>query len=153
MFRSLLVAFDNSPHARQALAEAIDLARTSNAELTIMTVIPNSNIWAETGGFAVSVDLGELNRQTEHAYKGMLDAAVDRVPHDLPVTGLLKHGAAGRAIVDQAAAGDHDLIVMGSRGHGDVRALLIGSVSHHVLHESPVPVLVVHRSDAIALAA
>jgi nucleotide-binding universal stress UspA family protein len=153
MFRSLLVAFDNSPHSRRALAEAIDLARISNAELTVMTVVPNSNIWAASGGYVVPVDLGDLDRQTEHAYQRILDGAVDSVPRDLPVTGLLKHGPAGRAIIDQAEAGKHDLILMGSRGHGGLRSLLLGSVSHHVLHASRIPVLVIHICDAAAAAA
>jgi nucleotide-binding universal stress UspA family protein len=48
------------------------------------------------------------------------------------------------ALSRQIAHGHHDLVVMGSRGRGAVRATLLGSVSHYALHHSPVPVLIVH---------
>jgi len=92
------------------------------------------------GGYAAPVNLGDLREQTERGYRTMLGAAVKTVPDGLSVTSVLKHGAPGPEIVDHA--GDHDLIVMGSSGRGELRSLLLGSVSHYVLQASSVPVLV-----------
>jgi len=144
MFHRFLVAFDGSPHAQRALAEAIDLAQTNNGRLTVMTLVPEPSAWTLGGGFDVPINLSQLNEQIRREYQTMLDTAVATVPDDLPVSTVLKPGAAGPAIVDEAGEGDHDLIVMGSRGRGELRSLLLGSVSHHVLQASPVPVLIVH---------
>jgi nucleotide-binding universal stress UspA family protein len=80
----ILVASDSSAHARQALAEAIDLARTNNAAPTVMTVMPTMNPWLLGGGDDVPVNLDELDEQAERNHRRTLDAAVARVPGDLP---------------------------------------------------------------------
>jgi nucleotide-binding universal stress UspA family protein len=145
MFRRILVAFDGSRHAQAALADAIELARVNRARLTVMAVVPDPNLWLGAA-WEVPVDFGGLNESAEREYAAMLDRAVQSVPVDVPVTKLLKRGAAAVAILDEARDHRYDLIVMGSRGRGVLRSLLLGSVSRGVLHSSPIPVLVVRRS-------
>lgn len=144
MFRRLLVCFDGSPHAQLALREAIDLAHGTDGRLTVLTVVPEPSAWTLAGGYPAPQALNDLEEQLEHDYRHLLDTAAETVPADVPVTKLLRRGSAGPAIVEEARDGEHDLIVMGSRGRGELRALILGSASRHVLGASPVAVLVVH---------
>jgi nucleotide-binding universal stress UspA family protein len=148
VFRDLLVAFDGSSHAQRALAEARDLAQANAGRLTVMTVAPEPSTWALSSGYGAAVNLDALMAEIELEYQTMLDRALDTMADDVPVNKALTRGPAGPSIVAEARANDHDLIVMRSRGRGELRSLLLGSVSHHVLQASPVPVLVVHvRED------
>jgi nucleotide-binding universal stress UspA family protein len=88
---------------------------------------------------AQAIDLA----RSEHA-QAILRTARDHVPDDLPVHTVLTEQPVRSALIDEIGKDDHDLVVMGSRGRGAVRSALLGSVSHHVLHHSPVPVLIVH---------
>lgn len=142
MFGDVLVPIDGSRPAGLALAEAVDLVVATRARLTVMTCM--SPAMARHGpGYALGVDLHDV-RDAEREFQALLDAAVSRLPADLPVTTVLHRGRPADAIVAQARVAAHDLIVMGSRGRGDMRALLLGSVSHQVLHTSPAAVLIVH---------
>jgi nucleotide-binding universal stress UspA family protein len=146
MFRNLLVAIDGSEHSARALDEAVDLAQCAHASLTVMTSVPDISPWVlgGAGGYAGGIDIRALELSAEREYLAMLDAATDALAADVPVTKVVGHGPPAAAIVEQVRHGGHDLVVMGSRGRGDVRSLLLGSVSHAVLHTSPVAVLIVH---------
>ncbi|MDX6615066.1 MAG: hypothetical protein QOD60_157 [Solirubrobacterales bacterium] len=146
MFKDILVAVDGSADADQALTEAIDLAEGENSQLTVFSVVPTPPAISYLG---VSGDVVEsIVANTEHQSKELLRSAIERVPNDVSVTTLLGHGPVRPTLLGQIKGGDHDLVVMGSRGLGALRSVLLGSVSHYVLDHSPVPVLIVHAKSA-----
>jgi nucleotide-binding universal stress UspA family protein len=142
MFRNILVALDGSPVADQALMEAIDLADREHSRLTLFTAVVPPPAFAFMG--ATGDVVATILRDAEARAEAILRGARDRVPDDMPVTSVLSTKPVPAALLRQIKDGDHDLVVMGSRGRGAVRSALLGSVSHCVLHHSPVPVLIVH---------
>jgi nucleotide-binding universal stress UspA family protein len=140
VFRNILVAVDRSETAQRALQEAGELAEALNARLTIISVVPQIPSFAYRAG----IDIGALEGEAEAETEKLLREAVATLPDDLPVTTVLKHGHPGEEIVAQVKAGDHDLVVMGSRGLGRVSANLFGSVGGYVHYHAQVAMLVLH---------
>jgi nucleotide-binding universal stress UspA family protein len=148
MFRNVLVAIDGSPDADQALREAIDLASSEHARLTLFTSVnmPPPVVYAGIGGDVAT----KLTKESEAEAEGILRAARDRVPDEVSVTTVMSKVPARPGLLGELEQGRHDLVVMGSRGRGALRSALLGSVSHYVLHHSPVPVLIVHAESPSA---
>src|SRR5205814_10073098 len=76
-----------------------------------------------------------------------LRAATERVPASVPVTTILSREPIREALMQRINSGQHDLVVMGSRGRGALTASVLGSVSHFALNHSHVPVLILHTPD------
>ena len=146
MFRNILVCVDGSAHAERALSEAIDLATAERSRLTILTAIPRPPYWACNPVTAAAVE--PLAADLAAEAKATLNAAVDRVPEFIPVTKILTHQPIREALMARLRSGEHDLLVMGSRGRGALTASILGSVSHYALNHSPIPVLIVHADPA-----
>jgi nucleotide-binding universal stress UspA family protein len=142
MFLNILVLFDGSPDAKEALSQAIDLAESEHSRLTVLTAIAPPPPMAAVGGVNPLAIRGAETEANQ-----ILARARDQVPGGVPVTTLLANQPVRPAAIRQIAQGHHDLVVMGSRGRGAVRSALLGSVSHFVLHRSPVPVLIVHAEQ------
>jgi nucleotide-binding universal stress UspA family protein len=146
MFHNIIAAIDGSPDADEAVAQAIDLAASEHARLTLFSAVNMPPPVAYSG---VAGDVAtELIKDAEADAERVLRAALERVPDDVSVTTILSSEPARPALLRQLEQGDHDLLVMGSRGRGAVRSVLLGSVSHYVLHHSPVPVLIVHAESS-----
>lgn len=141
-FRDILVAFDSSPASERALTAASDLALSANARLTVLSSAPHVPPVAYTGaaGFGVAA----LGRCLEEAAERALAKRIDELPDEICVTKVFTEQPIRRAIMCRLERGEHDLVVVGSRGHGRIRSALFGSLSRYVVRHSPIPVLVVH---------
>ena len=142
MFRNILVCVDGSAHAGRALTEAIDIADAERSRLTILTSVPRPPYWACTPATAGGIE--SLATDLANDAKAALKAAVDRVPESIPVTKILTREPIREALMARLESGEHDLVVMGSRGRGALSASFLGSVSHYALNHCHVPVLIVH---------
>jgi nucleotide-binding universal stress UspA family protein len=146
MYRSILVAVDGSRAAAKALEEAIELAVAEGARLTLISVATPPRFWTSGPYVALYPTEAELEA---HAWN-VVEAAERLVPEGVPVSTVVRKGQAAEAILKRVEHAEHDLVVMGSRGLGTARSLLLGSVSRAVLAQSPVPVLIAHAEPAPA---
>jgi nucleotide-binding universal stress UspA family protein len=151
MFRNILVALDGSPDSDRALGEAIDLAESEHARLTLFSAAAVPPL-AYTGVSAVTL-LPTLLRDAEADREAILRTAVERVPDQVSVRTISSSEPVRPALLQQLETGQHDLLIMGSRGRGALRSALLGSVSHYALHHSHVPVLIVHAEASRELKA
>ena len=142
MFRNILVAIDGSPDSDQALMQAIDLAESEHSRLTLFSALvpPPSTAYVGVSGEAVA----SLSRDAKAETETILRAAARQAPDRVSLSTVLSSEPVRHALIHQIKEGAHDLVVMGSRGRGAVRSVLLGSESHYVLHRSPIPVLIVH---------
>lgn len=148
MFRSILVAVDGSEAALAAVERAISLARGNRARLTLINVATTPR-WVLPSPYIAPVPTeAELERQSRE----IVEAAEALVPEGVPVSTVVRHGPVVESILERVEQGEHDLVVIGSRGRGAAGSLLLGSVSRAVSARSRVPVLVV-RTRAVPLVA
>ena len=140
MFHNILVAVDGSADADEALAQAIDLAESEHTRLTLMTGLAELS---PTVYLLAGEETGHLLENAHLQAEAILRQARDRIPDDLPVTTVLTDQPIRTALICQIKQGHHDLVVMGSRGVGELKGLLVGSTAHKVLHLAKCPVLII----------
>ena len=148
MFKMILLAIDGSAHAEKALRYARDLALRDNAQVIVMHAfqpVPSYHIHqGETWGEKIVAHHIAVGRElADEAGQKLQEAGLDVVVEVLA-------GPAADAILRVAETRQPDLIVMGSRGHGELASLLLGSVSHRVLAHTHVPVLVVKATEEMS---
>jgi nucleotide-binding universal stress UspA family protein len=137
LFLNILAGVDGSPSSRRGLEHAIDLARTGNAKLTLITVAPPVSSYVTLAGLSSETMRAELDKWAAE----ILATAVADVPEDVIVHKVQRAGDPGPEIVNELERGGYDLVVLGSRGRGRAQEGLLGSVNGYVHFHSRVPLL------------
>jgi nucleotide-binding universal stress UspA family protein len=138
MYDRILGAVDHSEISDRAVRAARDLAVLSKGEVWVLH-LREREMGFKTGVLTEDETTAEANAQVA-ASVDVLNQAGVKAHSEVRNTIF---GSAAREIVNDAIEVDADVIVMGSRGRGDIAGLLLGSTAHKVIHLSDRPVLVV----------
>ncbi|HSZ13710.1 MAG TPA: universal stress protein [Solirubrobacteraceae bacterium] len=135
-FATVGVAYNGSPESIAALAAAREIAAPTQARIRALEVISVPSV-AYTG--IVPAALGE-------SIDVLLDQARSRMAELADVEGSAVYGLAGEELAKLGE--DVDLLVVGSRGYGPVRRLVLGSTSEYLQRHARCPLLVLPRMQA-----
>jgi nucleotide-binding universal stress UspA family protein len=146
--KPILLATDGSPSAAGATREAIDLANAFGAPLLIVSVA--QAVLPTYGAYYGYTEVAAEFHKTEadHVAQTLATARDRAAAAGVECETAALEGPVGDAICRFADGRSPRLLVVGAHGWGRVGRLLHGSVSTHVLHHAPCPVLVVLGEEA-----
>jgi len=138
MYKNIMVAVDGSEYSLRALNHAEALAVKFGAVLWLVHIFPHTS---DLLGYE---DFEKLFARRKSAGQVILDAARRQLGKvSVKVCEELEEGPDAESIISIAAKRQADLIVMGTRGLGAIKGLMLGSVSRKVIHTADCAVMVV----------
>ncbi|WP_128906251.1 universal stress protein [Halorubrum amylolyticum] len=141
MTDSVLVAMDDSPLGREALALALETF--PDAEVTVVHVAyPDLDMLPEDTEEVFGASFDELDGVGDETAASVFDT-VREIADDRDVAVTFLTGEAERRIVAYAEAGEFDHVVLGTHGRSGISRVLIGSVAEAVTRETDVPTTLV----------
>jgi nucleotide-binding universal stress UspA family protein len=138
MFRKIVFANEGSPAADRALLYVEHLARDGASEVVVLHAYEVPSRYATTDAY------DDLCASFERAAWAVVEDAIEELQKaHVSARGLIRQGAAARAILEVADEEGASLIVLGTRGPSNAAEYLLGSVSTEVLRYAPCPVMAV----------
>ena len=137
MIKNILIPVDGSASSDRAVAQAISIADLCESKLNFLYV-------ANINQLAINACLSDaILAAVKKAGDVILERAVNMVPSEIKYETFSETGSPAVTILEFEKQIEPDLIVMGSRGLGLVKGVLLGSVSQYIVEQSTCPVLVV----------
>lgn len=144
---SVLIATDGSDGANEAIRFLLSLPLVRNTKVRLLSAV-ESTPYPASAPKMIRAQLKGMIAQLERERRAEVEKILDRAARELKtrvtrLTRSMPTGHPAREIVAAAASFDADLVVVGARGLGGMKRLLLGSVSERVLHDARCPVLIV----------
>jgi len=137
-YKKVLLATDGSETSFEAAKKAkILLEQGAAEEITILTVVPSLDNHCDP------TTINMLKEQAASLGHEVIQSTKEIFGESDRVNAVVEFGPPAEAICQYAAKNNYDLIVIGSRGLNTFSGLLLGSVSHRVIHYAHCPVLLV----------
>lgn len=150
MIYNILVPIDGSKPSIKALDMALSLAEMYSANLVVLNVVPAVepiHLCTSPSGAAISlIGLDSYLKGTYTKHEAMLADVLQNAKNLKPHVNIsikLEFGNPAKIIILMAKLGNFDLIVMGHRGLSKIRELVLGSVSHQVVHNAECSVMII----------
>ena len=144
MVKNILVAVDGSKPSVDAAHFAMGLAEQTAAKLTFLFVIETPQV-IPVGPLSGYVTTSAARSQEDVKKAEAIVELIAKERPNLQVTTRVELGQPVEVICELAKTLGSDLVVVGARGHNAAQRFLLGSVSDHVVHHAPCPVLVVRK--------
>jgi nucleotide-binding universal stress UspA family protein len=140
--RRVGVGTDGSAESMSAVGAAADLARALEACLEVISVAPTEAYTAPalTGGPGYHTLRADLDRRQREG----LQSALDSLPFGTVAEMVALSGSPARALIGHSAR--LDLLILGSRGYGPLRSVILGGVSGQVVRGARCPVIAIPRA-------
>ncbi len=137
----VLIAYDGSPSAEQAVDLADHLNWPAGSTLRVVTVMDPTFLYIGRPPLA-SVSAPEIEAELTAFSRELAGKAAEKLGRaGRNVENEVLRGRPGTVLVEEAARFGADVVIAGSRGHGQISSLLLGSVSAEVVDHAPCPVL------------
>ncbi len=144
---NILIAYDGSAGAAQAVALTERISWPAGSKIRVASVIEPTALQLLPWTMGVAAPLVLEQDAIAHIEADQAAIVGRLAAPDRSVDAVLLRDRPASGLVDQARKFAADVLIIGSRGHGPIAALLLGSVSAEVVDHAPCPVLVARRSS------
>ena len=139
LYKKILLPIDGSKFAEKAVTDVLFIAKASNAEVILLTVVENS--------FLVGLPADNTTKEINNLLENEAQKNINKIKkqlEDIKTTTIIKEGSPVEAIIKTIEKENIDLVIMGSSGKKGFGKFIIGSVTDKVVNSVRCKIMIIH---------